>query len=84
MYIAKRLPYIKCGRKLNVNHVNAALYSLIGSAVNWMLFNIKLACASDVLEEKDRAAGEVNSSIMAIKKAEILIPRLLELSAKVK
>lgn len=76
--------YINDGQRLNANHVNAALYSLIGSAVNWMLFNIKLACASDILEEKDRAAGEVNSSIIAIKKAEILIPKLLELSAKVK
>jgi thiamine kinase-like enzyme len=76
--------YIKCGRKLNVDHINAALHGLIGSSVNWMLFNIKIACTSEVLEEKNNAAKEINSSLMAIKKAKILIPELFALSSAVK
>lgn len=74
--------YIKCGRRLNINHVNAALYSLIGSAVNWMLFNIRLACAGEFSEEKRRAAEEIQSSVITIKKAKILISELLDASVK--
>ena len=75
--------YIKSGRRLNLNHVNAALFSLVGSAVNWMLFNIKLACTTHVLEEKKQAEEEINSSVMAIKKSKIRIPELLSLSVKI-
>jgi len=74
--------YIKGGRRLNINHVNAALYSLIGSAVNWMLFNIRLAITSELPGEKRQAAEEVNSSLITIRKVERLIPELLEISIR--
>lgn len=74
--------YIKSGRMLNINHVNAALYSLVGSAVNWILYNIKLACTTDVPKEKDTATEEINSSVMAMKRLGVLIPDLLKVSIK--
>lgn len=74
--------YIKSGCALNPNHVNAALYSMVGSTVNWMLYNIKLACSSDVLRETDTAIEEVNSCVTSIKRLKILLPDLLKASVK--
>ena len=74
--------YIESGRMLNINHVNAALYSLVGSAVNWILYNIKLACTSDAPQEIDMATKEINSSVMAMKRLKVLIPDLLKISVE--
>lgn len=75
--------YIESGRRLNINHVNAALYSVVGSAVNWILFNIKLGCTNDIPKENNTATEEINSSVMSIKKAKILIPELVKISMEI-
>ncbi len=72
--------YLESGRMLNINHVDAALYSLVGSAVNWILYNIKLACTSDIQGEKDTATEEINTSLMSMKRLEVLIPDLVKIS----
>jgi thiamine kinase-like enzyme len=73
--------YTQSGRTININHVNAALYSLAGSAVNWILYNINLACTTDAQGERDTASDEINASVRTIKKLEHLIPHLLKLSS---
>lgn len=75
--------YINNGGVLNENHVNAALCSVFGSSINWMLFNINIACNSDDLNEKDKANEEVKSSIMSLLKYQKLIPDLMNISKQV-
>jgi aminoglycoside phosphotransferase (APT) family kinase protein len=70
--------YIKSGGVLNKNHVNAALYSLVGSMVNWMLYNIELACTSDVFSERNTATEQVNWAVMTVLRFRVLIPDLLK------
>jgi aminoglycoside phosphotransferase (APT) family kinase protein len=72
--------YLKSGGMLNISHVNAALYSLVGSMVNWMLYNIKLVCTSDLQEEKDTAIAEVHWAVMTMIRLKTLIPDLLKVS----
>ena len=73
-----KITYIKSGGMLNTNHVNAALYSLVGSTVNWMRYNIELACTSNAQEEKDTAIKEVNLAMTTIMRFKILMPDLLK------
>lgn len=75
--------YIKSERMLNRNYVNAALYSLVGSAINWILYNIKLACTSDAPREKDTATEEINMSVMSMKRLKVLVPDLLKISVNI-
>ena len=65
---------------LNINHMNAALYSVIGSAVNWILFNINIACINNNFKEKNTSNEEVKRSILSILKFQELIPDLLNVS----
>jgi hypothetical protein len=83
IYIRMLETYIKSGGTLNTNHVNAALHSLFGSAINWMLYNIEIACTSVVQEEKDMAAKEMNGALNSMMRLQILIPDLLEISIKI-
>ena len=71
--------YTKSGGTLNKNHLNAALYSLVGSGVNWMLYNIQIACTSGVSEEKSTATNEIYEVLMTIISLKALIPNLLNI-----
>lgn len=70
--------YTKSGGKLNVNHVNAALYSMVGSMVNWMLYNIEIACTSDAPSTRNTATEEVVWAVMSMKRLKKLLPDLLD------
>ena len=48
LYIQMLKTYVKSGGVLNIAHINAALHSLFGSMMNWMLYNIEAACTSVV------------------------------------
>jgi len=74
--------YIKSGGMLNINHVNAALYSSVGSMVNWMLYNIELFCTSDVPSERDTATEEINQVVTTMMKLNKLIPDILKTSVE--
>ena len=58
--------------------MNAALYAMFGSMLNWMLYNIEIACTSDVLSARDTAIEEVNWVLMIIMRLEGLSSDLLE------
>lgn len=64
---------------LNITFLNAALNVFFGSMINWMLYNIEPACGSDAPEERDTAIKEVNSTVLMIKRLNLLIPTLLKI-----
>lgn len=70
--------YNKSGGMLNINQINAALHSVFGSMINWLLYNIEISCTNNVLEEKEVAVKEINSVIMEIVRLKKLIPTLLK------
>ena len=70
--------YTKSGGKLNVTHVNAALYSMVGSMVNWILYNIERACTDAVPSTQNTATKEINGAVMSMKRLQILLPDLLD------
>jgi thiamine kinase-like enzyme len=74
--------YIKSGGMLNISHVNAALYAMFGSLLNWMLYNIETACTSDVPSARNTGIEEINWALMNIVRLNILIPGLLKVSIK--
>ena len=71
--------YIKSGGILNANHIHAAFYSSIGSMVFWMLYNIDIACTSDVTEVKDTAIKEINGVMISMTKFNVLVTDLLKI-----
>ena len=79
IYTHMLLTYNQSGGMLNITILNAALNAYFGSMINWMLYNIELACSSDVPEERDTAIKEVNSTVLMIKKLNQLIPILLKI-----
>ena len=83
IYVRMLETYIKSGGTLKTSHVNTALHSLFGSAINWMLYNIEIACTSAVQEEKDTAAKEINGALNSMMNLKILIPDLLAISIKI-
>ena len=78
LYASMLNTYTKSGGKLNINHVNAALYSMVGSMVNWMLYNIELACTSDVPSTINTATEEIVWAVRTMKKFKKLVPDLLD------
>lgn len=72
--------YIKSGGVLNTNFVAAALNAVYGGMIYWMLYNIKIACSSNMPEKIDAAVEEVNSSVQSMERLKLLIPDLLKVS----
>lgn len=70
--------YVKSGGVINANHVNAALYSSFGSMINWMLYNIEVACTSVAQMEKDTATREVHDALSNMISMKRLIPELFK------
>jgi len=74
--------YRKSGGMLNVHHINAALYSLVGSMVNWLLYNIKLACINDISSAQDITIDEINWALMTMMRFKAKFHDLLKISAE--
>ena len=74
--------YNESGGTLNRSHANAALYSLVGSGINWMLYNIELACENEVPSIRDTAIKEINWTILTMIRLEILFPDLLKITVE--
>ena len=72
--------YIRSGGILDANLMVAALNAVYGGMMNWMLYNIAIACSSNIPEEKDTASKEVNSSVQSMEKLKLLIPDLVQVS----
>ncbi len=68
-----------CGM-LNKNHIDAALNSVVGSLVFWMLYNINIACTSSILEERDIAVKEVNEVLIGFFRLNKFFHQLLLIS----
>ncbi len=77
IYIRMLETYVKSGGILKTSYVNAALHSLFGSAINWMLYNIEVACTSGVQEERDTATREINDALNNMISLKKLVPDLL-------
>lgn len=75
--------YVKSGGPLNRNHINAALNSIVGSLVFWMLYNIELVCTCGVLEQREKAIEEVNVVLKSFQKLNKSIPDLLKISVEI-
>lgn len=69
--------YIKSGGIIKPNHVTAAILSSFGSMINWILYNIEVACTSVVQEEQNTAAKEINDTLKNMINLKRLIPDLL-------
>jgi thiamine kinase-like enzyme len=76
--------YTKSGGKISINHVNAALYSMVGSMVNWILYNIERACTDAVSSTRDTATKEINGAVMSMKRLKILLPDLLDINQEIR
>ena len=76
-YVLMLQAYINSGGILDLNLVNAALNATFGSGINWMLYNIDLACTSEILEERNTAIEEINWVLMVTNRLKQLIPELL-------
>ena len=72
--------YIQSGGKLNENHVSAALYAPIGSMVNWIMYNIDLACTSHDPAVAVTTVQEISGALKSMKRYEQLIPDLLKVT----
>jgi thiamine kinase-like enzyme len=68
--------YLQYGGKYNSKHTNAALHSVYGSIINWILYNIHSACNSKNSSTMDTANNEINNAISGLKKLKKLIPKL--------
>lgn len=77
-YILMLQTYIKSGGILDLNLLNAVLNADFGSGINWMLYNIDLACTSVIEEERNTAIEEINWVLMATKRLKQMIPDLLK------
>lgn len=71
--------YERHGGLLNKNHIEAALHALFGGTINWILYNIETACASDFSEEKNRACNEIEGIMMSLVQSQALISQLLKI-----
>lgn len=73
--------YEKYGGLLNKNHIEAALQALSSGTINWLLYNIEIACTSEVSEEKNKACKEIEEIIMPmnITRSQALISELLKI-----
>ena len=75
--------YIQSGGALNKNHVSAALYAPIGSMVNWIMYNLDLACTSHDPEVAQTTMQEISGALKSMKRYEQLIPDLMMISRKI-
>jgi len=80
IYVNMISTFIKCGGRLNANHVDAALNTIFGSRIHWILYNINLVCTTDVSEERDTGINEINRSLMEMIRAKKLMPDLFKIS----
>jgi thiamine kinase-like enzyme len=71
--------YLQYGGMYNANHTNAALKSLYGSMINWILYNIHAACNNAESNSMANANNEIISAISNIKTLYKLIPRLCDI-----
>lgn len=76
-YVLMLQTYIESGGILDLNLVNAALNSIFGSGINWMLYNIDLIFSSELAEERNTAIEEINWVLLVINQLKQLIPELL-------
>jgi hypothetical protein len=72
--------YKKSGGTPYVEHINAALYGLVGSMVNWMLYNIELVCRNDKASNQDSARKEINWVLMTMERLKLKFHDLLKAS----
>lgn len=68
--------YKKSGGIINPNHINAAILSSFGSMINWILYNIEVACTSVIQEEQNTATKEINDTLNNMICLKNLIPHL--------
>lgn len=78
LYLKMLGTYSRTCSLLNKNHVEAALYAMVGSYVFWMLHNIDLSCMSTHTNEVGTAVKEVNIVLMNFTKLDQLLPELLQ------
>lgn len=75
--------YIQSGGALKKDHVNAALYAPIGSMVNWIMYNIDLACTSHDPEVAVTTMQEISGTLKSMKRYDQLIPDLLKVTIRI-
>ena len=72
--------YIQSGGTLNKPSISSALHGTFGSSINWLLYNINIACTQELSknsETKHTATKEVNWAMMTIIRLQTLMPDLL-------
>lgn len=80
IYIHMLHAYMQSGGTINKYHVNPALYAPIGSMVNWIMYNIDLACGTNDPKVAATAMQEFSAALMSMKRYEQLIPDLLRVT----
>lgn len=68
--------YINFGGPLDKNHVDAGLKGMYGNIINWLLYNIEMACTSDSARINDKAVNAINNSLNTGARLNELYPRL--------
>lgn len=72
--------YVKSGGFYNKSHVEASLYAAFGNSINWLLYNIDIACESKLLQERENSAREISTIIDSIPRYKELMPILLQVN----
>jgi thiamine kinase-like enzyme len=58
--------YCAAGGQINMDHMHAAFHGALGNWVNWMVYNIKRACAAKELDQKELGIEQVNMVLPTI------------------
>lgn len=69
--------YKKSGGLFNVNHAEAALNSLFGNQIFWLMHNLKIALNDTSRVENTKVSHEINEVLISMKKISDKIPDLI-------
>jgi hypothetical protein len=83
IYEAMLKQYIKSGGRFEKRHIQAALYGIYGSTINWLLHNIKIVCNSTDDAAIDIASNHIHQTILTSYKFDNIYSDLYDISKKV-
>ena len=68
LYKKMLMTYVENGEPLEPDHLAAALYSVYGSMINWVQFNITITDKAGLPNSKKTAHQEITAALERIKK----------------
>lgn len=69
--------YKKMDGLFNKNHIAAALKSIFGNQIFWIMHNIRLACSTSSVDQHHKAHNEITGVLKSMKKLSGVMPDLI-------